>query len=90
MLRQIQSLPDSSATEAIFSLSGYIPIEAQLHIRALGLFCSIFRLEGSHTLECGSFVTVFEGQASASRLKCPLVLKYLFLGRRVIWTTLNF
>ena len=51
MLRQIQSLPDSTATEAIYILAGTIPIEAQLHIRALGLFGGICRLEGSHTLK---------------------------------------
>ena len=44
ILRQIQSLPDSTACEAVYLLSGRIPIEGLIHQRALGLFGAICRL----------------------------------------------
>lgn len=45
MLRCIQGLPDTTATEALYLLSGVLPIEAQLHIRILTLFGAVASLE---------------------------------------------
>ena len=41
ILKQILSLPTSVADVTIYILTGILPIEAQLHIRALGLFNNI-------------------------------------------------
>ena len=50
LLRQIQALPDNTASEAIYLLIGALPIEAQLHRRALSLFGNIARLPLDHQL----------------------------------------
>ena len=50
LLRQIQGLPESTATEAVYLLLGAIPIEAVLHKRALSLFGNISRLEQRSSL----------------------------------------
>jgi hypothetical protein len=41
MIKQILSLPTRTADSAVYILSGLLPVEAQIHIRALGLFNSI-------------------------------------------------
>ena len=41
MLKQILSLPTRTADPAVYMLSGLLPVEAQIHIRALGLFNNI-------------------------------------------------
>jgi hypothetical protein len=38
LLKQILALPNSVADIAVYILTGILPIEAQIHIRALGLF----------------------------------------------------
>lgn len=50
ILRQIQGLPESTATEAIYILSGDLPIQLQYHMRVLTLFGSICRLSMDHPL----------------------------------------
>jgi hypothetical protein len=50
LLCQIQGLPGRVATEAIFLLSGCLPLEAILHERMLGLYGSICRLQDGHSL----------------------------------------
>ena len=45
LLRRIQSLPDSTAVEALYILSGTLPIEAQLDIRTLTFFGKIANRE---------------------------------------------
>ena len=45
LLRNIQSLREGVASEAVFLLAGLIPIEGEIHIRILTLFGSISRLE---------------------------------------------
>ena len=45
LLRQVQGLPRYVATEAIYLLSGTLPLEAELHIRVLNLFGAICRSE---------------------------------------------
>lgn len=51
MLRQILSLPDNTASEAIFILAGTIPLEGQIHQKALGMFGSICRLPANHSIK---------------------------------------
>jgi hypothetical protein len=51
MLRQVQSLPNNTATEAIYILSGNIPAEGLLHQRALTLYGSICRLPEGHNIK---------------------------------------
>ncbi len=51
LLRQIQGLPVRTATEAIYLLSGSLPVEADLDLRTLTLLGSIMRLEDSHALK---------------------------------------
>ena len=51
LLRQIQTLPENTATEAIYLLLGAIPIENQLHRRVLNLFGNICRLPANHSLK---------------------------------------
>jgi hypothetical protein len=41
MIKQILSLPTRTADPAVNILSGLLPVEAQIHIRALGLFNNI-------------------------------------------------
>lgn len=41
MLKQILSLPTRTAGAAVYVLSGLLPVEAQIHIRTLGLFNNI-------------------------------------------------
>jgi hypothetical protein len=41
LLKQILALPNSVADIAVYILTGILPIEAQMHIRALGLFNNI-------------------------------------------------
>ena len=50
ILRQVQSLPDSTAVEAVHWLSGTLPLEAQYHTRVLMLFGAICRLPNDHLL----------------------------------------
>ena len=50
LLRQVQSLPESTAMEAVYLMIGLLPIEALIHQRALSLFGSISRLEPTDTL----------------------------------------
>ena len=50
LLRQIQGLPESTATEAVYLLLGALPIEALWHMRILTLFGSICRLPQNHQL----------------------------------------
>ena len=50
LLRQIQGLPDSTASEAVYLLLGTVPIEATLHQRVLSLFGSVCRLEPKHPI----------------------------------------
>ena len=50
LLRQIQGLPENTATEAVFLLCGAVPIEAQLHRKTLSLFGQITRLPREHQL----------------------------------------
>ena len=50
LLRQVQGLPEATASEAIYLLIGTIPIEAVLHNRILSLFGSITRLKHSEAL----------------------------------------
>ena len=44
----------------------------------------------SQPVERDAYVTLIEGQDYPGQSDCPLVKNYLFLGRWVIWTTLNF
>lgn len=41
LLKQILALPNSVADIAVYILTGILPVEAQIHIRALGLFNNI-------------------------------------------------
>ena len=41
MIKQILSLPTRTADPAVYILSGLLPVEAQIHVRALGLFNNI-------------------------------------------------
>ena len=41
MIKQILSLSTRTADPAVYILSGLLPVEAQIHIRALGLFNNI-------------------------------------------------
>jgi hypothetical protein len=50
LLRQIQALPESTATEAIYLLIGALPVKFLLHIRVLSLFGNICRLPPTHDL----------------------------------------
>lgn len=43
LLRRIQGLPKNTATEAIYIMLGTLPIEAEIHIRALTLFGAVCR-----------------------------------------------
>jgi hypothetical protein len=46
LLKQILALPNSVADIAVYILTGILPIEAQIHIRALGLFNNVCRQAG--------------------------------------------
>ncbi len=50
LLRQVQSLPENTATEAIYVLLGTIPIQARIHIRTLTLLGAIARLPIEHPI----------------------------------------
>ncbi len=50
LLRQVQSLPENTATEAIYVLLGTIPIQARIHIRTLTLLGAIGRLPSKHPI----------------------------------------
>ena len=50
MLRDIQALRDRTANEAVYLLIGLLPIEVELHIKALTLFGAICRLPEESTL----------------------------------------
>ena len=50
LLRQVQTLPESTATEAVYWLAGVLPIEAQYHRKILTLAGSICRLPRTHQL----------------------------------------
>jgi hypothetical protein len=41
MIKQILSLSTRTADPAVYMFSGLLPVEAQIHIRALGLFNNI-------------------------------------------------
>jgi hypothetical protein len=47
LLRRLQSLPDTTAIEAIYILAGVLPVEAQLDIKILNFFGKIANLEDS-------------------------------------------
>ena len=47
LLRIVQGLPKSTATESIYLLSGTLPIEAELDIRTLSLFGAICRSDNT-------------------------------------------
>ena len=51
LLRTIQGLPKSTASEGIYLLIGELPIEAELDIRILKLFSAICRAESNTTLK---------------------------------------
>ena len=51
LLRQIQHLPESTATVAIYLMLGAMPIEAEIHIRMLSLFVNITRLKRGDALK---------------------------------------
>ena len=50
LLRQVQGLPESTANCAVYLLMGCIPVEGTLHLRTLGLFGNITRLELNHPM----------------------------------------
>ena len=50
LLRMLQGLPDSTATCAVYLLSGQLPAEALIHARVLSLYGQITRLEQGHPL----------------------------------------
>ena len=50
LLRQIQGLPESVATDAIYLLIGSLPIETVLHQRILSLFGNICRLDSNEPM----------------------------------------
>ena len=50
LLRQVQGLPTRTANEALYLLSGMLPLEAIYHCRVLGLFGAIQRLDKDHTM----------------------------------------
>ncbi len=50
LLRQIQSLPECTAKEAIYVLLGTVPVEALWHLKVLTMFGSICRLGAAHPL----------------------------------------
>ena len=50
LLRQLQSLPESTANAAVYLLMGAIPIEGEWHKRVLSLFGRIARLGSDHPL----------------------------------------
>lgn len=50
LLRQVQGLPPRVATEAIYLLTGTLPLEAVLHERVLNLLGSVYRLKEGHRL----------------------------------------
>ena len=50
ILRQLQNLPENTASSAIYMLIGALPIEATYHIRCLTLYGSICRLPKNHQL----------------------------------------
>jgi hypothetical protein len=47
LLRRLQSLPDTTAIEALYILAGVLPVEAQLDIKILHFFGKIANLEDS-------------------------------------------
>ena len=51
LLRQIQHLPESTATEAIYLMLGALPIEAEIHARMLSLFGNITSLKKGDALK---------------------------------------
>ena len=51
ILRRLQGLPKSTATEAIFILIGATPVTAELHIRILSLFGAIWRSENNNIMK---------------------------------------
>ena len=51
LLRQIQHLPESTVTEAIYLMLGAMPIEAEIHARMLSLFGNITRLKSGDALK---------------------------------------
>jgi hypothetical protein len=47
MLKQLLSLPTRTADAAVYVLSRILPVEAQIHIRTLGLFNNICNQAGN-------------------------------------------
>ncbi len=50
LLKQVQGLPDTTANAAVYLLLDTVPLEAQIHMRILGLLGNITRLEVNHPL----------------------------------------
>ena len=79
LLRQIQALPDNTASEAIYLMLGATTIESQIHCKALSLFGSISRLPKSHalhTLAQRQLATQYENKYSWFNYVCKLGQKY--------------
>ena len=51
LLRMLQSLPESTAAEAVYLLLGALPLEAILHQRIFALFGNITRLDNDNPLK---------------------------------------
>ena len=50
LLRQVQGLPESSANEAVYLLSGHAPIKYQYHLKVMSMIGGISRLPTNHHL----------------------------------------
>ena len=50
-LRQIQSLPQRTATSAVFMLLGALPIEAEIHRKQLSLLHSVINSNGQELVQ---------------------------------------
>ncbi len=50
LLKQIQGLPDTTASVAVYLMLDAIPLEAQIHMRILGIIGNITRLPADHPL----------------------------------------
>jgi hypothetical protein len=66
MLRAIQSLPDRTATEAVYLLSGTLPMEALIHLRKLSLIGAIARSENATMCDIAVRQCAMTGIPSAS------------------------
>ena len=52
ILRNVLALREGTATEALYILSGILPIESMIHTRMLTLYGNIARLSHDHPLKC--------------------------------------